>query len=289
MHQNGRVLGTNGHAQADFLGALSHRDIHDVHDADATHQQRYQSNGDQHCGDHARHRRHHLQHFLLGAYLEVVSTAFRNLVRNTQDAFYLLNRSLSHVFGSRRTYDLLNIINAQHTFLHGAVRHHNKVVLVHAHAVLATFLQGADDFERHIAHTDGLSDGILTVIKEILDDGLAYQADLGVFLHIFFSEVNAGGNFVFPDFQIVRRAPIHCPRPVFGAVHQLTCAVHHGADHSNVFGAFGYQLTIPDLERLHVARTHAHATSPLVGTHHHDEVGTHVGELVGRALLQSLT
>ena len=171
--------------------------------------------------------------------------------------------------------------------MHGAVRHHHKVILVHAHTVLTTFFQGSDNFERHIAHTDGLADGILAVIKEILHDGLTYQADLGVFLHIFFSEVNACGNFVFPDFKVVRRATIHCPRPVFGAVHQLTSAIHHGADHSNVFGAFGYQLTIPDLERLHVARAHAHATSPLVGTHHHDEVGAHVRELVGRALLQS--
>ena len=183
---------------------------------------------------------------------------------------------------------MLDVIDTQHTLLHRRIRHHHEVVLVHAHTILSPFLQRADDLERHIAHADGLADGVFTLVEQLLHDGLANQADLGIFLYVFFRKVDTRGDFVFADFQIVGGATIHRSRPVFGAVHQLPTAIDHGTDHGDILGTLGYQFTIPDFERLHVAGAHADAATPLVGTHHHDEVGAHVGELVGGALFQAL-
>ena len=47
LRQNVAPLGADGHAQADFAGALGDADQHDVHDADAADQQRDSGDGRQ--------------------------------------------------------------------------------------------------------------------------------------------------------------------------------------------------------------------------------------------------
>ena len=184
---------------------------------------------------------------------------------------------------------MLDIVNAQHALLHCRIRHHHKVVLVHAHTVLTFLLQCPNDLERHVSNAYGLADRIFTLIKQLFDNGLAYQSNLGIFLHIFIGKVDTCGNLVFSNLQIVGRATIHCSRPVLGSIHQLATTVDHRTDHGDIFGVLGNQFTVSYLERLHIAGAHADATTPLVGTHHHDEVGTHIGELIRRTLFQALT
>ena len=47
LRQDVAPLGADGHAQADFAGALGDADEHDIHDADATHEQRHGGDGGQ--------------------------------------------------------------------------------------------------------------------------------------------------------------------------------------------------------------------------------------------------
>ena len=117
---------------------------------------------------------------------------------------------------------------------------------------------------------------------------MSYQAYLGVFLHFIIGKVYTRCDFIFLDFKIIGRTTIHRTRPVLGTIHQLSATVDHRADQCDILRILRNQFTIPDLERLHIARTHADAATALVGTHHHDKVGAHVGKLVGRALLQAL-
>ena len=71
-------------ADANFAGALGNRHQHDVHDADAAHQQRYTDDPAQHQGHHGDDRVERFHHLLRSFDLEVVGLAGFKLVGPAQ-------------------------------------------------------------------------------------------------------------------------------------------------------------------------------------------------------------
>ena len=72
MQQYIATAGPKSFAQADLLGALTHRHQHDVHDADAADQQRDGTNGSKHQGEATGDRAHNREGILLGAHGKIV-------------------------------------------------------------------------------------------------------------------------------------------------------------------------------------------------------------------------
>ena len=87
------------------------------------------------------------------------------------------------VLGIGGSGDVLEPGDAGKFFLHGGVRHDERVVFVAAERRLSLRDGLANDQERQILHANGLPDGIL-IAEEIFGDGLADEANFGGDVHI---------------------------------------------------------------------------------------------------------
>ena len=145
LRQNIAPFGSDTHAQADFPGAFGHRDIHDVHDADAAHEQRNARHGRQQQGHHVGRRSEHRRKLLLGADREVVFVGRLELVVGPQDLRDLLDGLVGIFFAQCRAGDRLQVGDGEDSLLNCGVGGQNQVVLVHTHTVITLALEYADD------------------------------------------------------------------------------------------------------------------------------------------------
>ena len=119
---------THGLTDSDLAGALGHRDEHDVHDADAAHEQRYQGNP---------HRRGEHDPGQISPYFsqriprddfEVVRLSRRHLAFDAQDPDHLINRRVQ-LSGFLGLHGDLDILSFSENLLKCSIRHDYDVVL----------------------------------------------------------------------------------------------------------------------------------------------------------------
>ena len=209
-------IGTHRHPQSDFPGALGHRHQHDIHDADAPHQQR-----------NSRHP--HAQHgeqadgFLEGVgnlgvvvdmEVSIVGRDVMPLVEKVVDfprcfGHRLGRGGLHHdgldalgaepLGGSRqplgqgnageRTGVIVHLGDrpapAVDTELDGSPRGDHDVVFILAKEVGALLAEHADDHKGDVLYADFCADGVgVTAAEQFADDGLPEQADLAAAHHL---------------------------------------------------------------------------------------------------------
>ena len=179
LAQDVDTTGAYTHAQTDFACTLRHRYVHDVHNADAAHYERY-------AGDAGKQRGHQVgsgvQHgaaLLLAADSEVVIVTLLQLVVAAQYLGDFVGGIVRHVLGEGGGEDAAKVGLCQQAFHHGAVRGKYDVILVHAHGVVAFGLQHAHHAEGHLVETDDTSHGVLSSGKEVVLDGLSDDTHLG--------------------------------------------------------------------------------------------------------------
>ena len=177
LRQHVGAAGAHRHADADLARALGHRHQHDVHDADAAHQQRDAGDGRQQHRHHLGGGRRRLGQVGLVAHLEVVGLPGGQPVRLAHDRGDLLLGGRQVAGVGRAGQDLRDEHAAGQAGPDGRVGGQHDVVLVGALGVLALGRQHADDLEGDVAQADRLADGI-GVREELLRDGGAEQADL---------------------------------------------------------------------------------------------------------------
>ncbi len=124
---------------------------------------------------------------------EVVGAAGRDAVRAAQQIGDFGGRQLRLCLrrGGRKQH--VEVGDARESLLHSGVRHQSNVVLVFAHAILTFFLQYANDGHGNAAKTDGLTDGVLSVGEQRLNDGLADDTHLGIAFHVVVGKHSAFG------------------------------------------------------------------------------------------------
>lgn len=86
------------HTQAYFAGAFGNADIHDVHDADTSHDERYAGNAGKQGGHQVGRGVEHGAKLLLCAYGEIVFVGFFEFMFTAQYGRYLFRRIVGHIF-----------------------------------------------------------------------------------------------------------------------------------------------------------------------------------------------
>ena len=84
-----------------------------------------------------------------------------------------LCRFICYALGNGRALDTAEVGLCEDAFHHRSERSQYQVILVHTHRVVAFLLQHAHHTEGDGFETDDLADGVATVGKQVIDNGLA--------------------------------------------------------------------------------------------------------------------
>ena len=175
LQQHLALQGADGKADADLPRPLGDRHQHDVHDADATHQQA-----------HCRHRTQQAGHGADGAGkgfgdlpgihdIEVVGLVFGKLAPLAQQRANLRHDRRRVRTVLQRDHHSGNILIASESALHGVEGHQHQIVLVHAHRALSFRGQQADHLATEGLDADFVAEGV-AVIEKLLPHRLADDA-----------------------------------------------------------------------------------------------------------------
>ncbi|ESX92842.1 hypothetical protein X754_19150 [Mesorhizobium sp. LNJC403B00] len=168
----------DGEPDADLAGALSDRDQHDVHDADAADQQADARDGAQHAGHGGGGAGHGVGDLGHVADREIVFAVRRDAAGVAQN---VLDSRLQ--FGGRGAVvggdvDVVDVAVAGDAALIGGKRHQDDIVLVLAEAGIALGFEQADDLARGAVDADDLALGFAGA-EELLAHRFADQAHAG--------------------------------------------------------------------------------------------------------------
>lgn len=275
LQEDVAAAGAYSHAEADFLGALGDRHIHDVHDADAAYEQTNPCDGGEHEREHVGGARDHGNHFFLGEYAERVGGACPTaaLLEDSHDFF---GRFFGIAFADGVAINLADVCCGAEAFHHGLVGRKDDVVLVLAEIAGAFQFERPDDFEGDAFVAYGLADGI-PFGEQVLDDALAYNAD---FCHAvgFIVEHDAVFDFVVADFEVVRGDAAQLRGGVVVPDDGLATYGNHGGDGVDVCRLFAKFQDVFFFEGF--GGFHLHTTTPVAVRHDDDGVRAHGGHLV---------
>ena len=172
LNQDVGLAGAHGFADADLIGALGHRDQHDVHDADAAHQQ---ADGAEHHHHQERHGGDLAEigdHLFGGGEREVVGLVVGHAAVDAQHGPHFVQRLRELAFDGADDDGVLARVGEH--LLHHAVGHQDAVVGV-AEERRRGAQHGADHRELVAIHVDGLADGIDVGEEALLDVGADHR------------------------------------------------------------------------------------------------------------------
>ena len=277
------------HAQTDFACTLRHRYVHDVHNADAAHYERYAGDAGKQRGHQVGSGVQHGAELLLAADSEVVIVTLLQLVVAAQYLGDFVGGIVRHVLGEGGGEDAAKVGLCQQAFHHGAVRGKYDVILVHAHGVVAFRFQYAHHAERNLVETYDTSYGVFSTGEKVVLDGLSDDTHLGGGLYVGFGKHLAVLHAELPDFEIVRAHAAHGGGVVVVACDELSAGGDIGADGSQEVGFITQSFIVGQLQCLHGAGVLAD-TAAHVGTGvSHNHVGAHLGDLRLDAFLRTLS
>ena len=223
-------LGADRKPQAYFLGALGYRNVHDVHDADAAHQQRNAGNAGQQHREQVGGGAEHVADFFLRTDFEIIVHVFLQRMVAAQDGGYLFDGGLAFLFLDRAGEQPAQVSDRKDSLLHRSIGSQHQIVLVLPHAVVAFFLEDADDLERRGIEADGLSQHFFALLEKVVDNSLPHHAHFCQGTDVFISEHLALGHFQPAYLHIVVADPVERGGRVFGTVDELPAAAGHGRD-----------------------------------------------------------
>src|SRR5213595_2374442 len=160
---------------ADLARALGHRHQHDVHDADATHEERHRGDAEEQVHHHGARVLRGLGDLVEITDGEVVVLARRDAVALAEERADLRLDPGERVGGRGRGDDHVDRaqdLRAEDAPLGGQERHQDHVVLILAPRRLPLAGEHADHREGHVLHADGGADRILARLEELIDDRL---------------------------------------------------------------------------------------------------------------------
>ncbi len=271
----------DGQAQADLAGALGDANQHDVHDADAAHQQAHRSHGAEQSSQHLGRARQRLGQLLRVEDIEVVVVAFGEFAALAQQLRQAGLQSRTVAAVAHRHQQRGHLEAAGDAALQRAQRHHHRVVLV-AHAALALGGQDADDGAREFAHAQLFAEAGLA--SGAVEDFAPYR---------FADDAHGGTGALLVRFEdaAAGELPVAGVEPRVAATDDAggpVAAVGHHGDAGAAFGRDGRDaadlrrdgLGIAFLELRHACATAAAAARPrALAWPHHQQVGAEAGNL----------
>ena len=277
-----RVRAPHGHADADLPGALRHRHQHDVHDADAPHQEGHGGHRRQEHREGAGGGLGGLQDLREVPHREVPVLPGADPVPPVQE---LLDLGLGGGEGlvahrpDREVPHLAGKPAGEEAFLGGGDGHHQGVVLVVAPRGGPLAGQQAHHHHGHLVDPHGLAHRVL-VPEEVLRHGLPQQGHLGGAAHIRVRQVPPRRQGPLPHLQEVLRGPHRGGGPVLVAHHQLGGALHPGSHrlHGGALPQDG--LRVPQGEAGRRPGTGAQPPAGDGAGDHHQQVAAHAGDLL---------
>jgi len=160
----------------------------------------------------------------------------------------------------------------ENTFHHRCVRRDDEIVLVHAHRVVAFFLQHADDTEGNGVETHHLADGVGAVGEEIIDHRLAENTYLGIGLDVLLGEKITIAHRELAYVQVVLIDPIDGRLGIVVTVDKLSVAAHHRTDALDIRTLILETLIVGELQCLHRRGVLSHASTHVGTRMDHDHV-----------------
>jgi hypothetical protein len=268
----------NGEADADLAGPLGDGHEHDVHDADAAHQQADGRDDPEEGGedagralDNARDLGHVLPR-------KVVVLPRRDAPPPAQQPLDVGLHAGRGGLAHRRGEDEVHVVGARDAAMEGAEGREDEVVLVHPEGRLAPLLQHAHHAAGGRAQADGRADRVLQA-EELLPDGGPEQAHERAGPQLPLRERAPFYQWPVARRQVVVRRARGGGRPVFVAVD--------GDDGGGRRGRHRLDARHLALEGLHVGpieglgpHLHAAVLGPRARSHD-DQVAAEAGDLAG--------
>ena len=220
------------HTQTNLACTLSDTHIHDVHNTNTTHDERYASHTTQEYGHHVGCRVHHAGKFLLRTDVEIVVIGslcvcgILQFVVATQHFCYFINSLACKVFGYGRAGDTAEKGLCLDAFHYRCVWGQHQVVLVHTHRVVTLLLQYADNTKRNRIESNNHAYRVGAVGEEIVYNRLSEYAHFGTRLDVGIGEHLAFVNRQLSNLQIILIDTIDARRRVVVAVNPLSATVH---------------------------------------------------------------
>ncbi len=190
MRENGATVGADCHADADLAGALGHGNQHDIHDADAAHQQRYGGDGSEHDGHDLGCPGGHGGERCKVAHCEVVFRTVGNAMALPQQFVHL---GLGFIHGFRRVClrhqeaDGAGELGAENLALSGGDGNEDCVVLVAAVEALPLGGEHARNDERTVPEAHSFS-GRVILVKQVFRGQFSEERDARARAHLHLGE-----------------------------------------------------------------------------------------------------
>ena len=197
-------MGADGHANPDLAGAFGDAHQHDVHDANATDNQRHTGNEGQQNRHRPRRGCRRLGNFQLAAHLEVVVAPGLDMVALTEEISHLLFNNGQYLQVGRLDVDAAQAgLFADQLFDCRCVRHDDTVILVRPAGRRSFGHEDAYDFERHVADADDFSNRILPLVEQLFGRLLPDYRHFGRAADILVGKSLPLGCVPLPDGEII--------------------------------------------------------------------------------------
>ena len=266
------------HPQADFPRTFGNRYIHDVHNADAAHQQRDAGDAGQQHRHQVGGRTHHRTELFLRPYRKVFLVELTDAVVFAQYGPDFLYGFTARFLARGRGEDAAQVRDGQNTFLNRRVGRQNQVVLVLSHRVVAFLLQNADDFERRLVEPYRLAERVAVLAEQFGGHRLADNAYLGDMADVVFGKHLAVLHLIHANARVFGIDTIERRGRVVGTVNGLPARIDRGRTEVDMRQVFDAHVVF-QLEAFHVGRVLSYAAHAHHAGMYHNHVRPHFRDL----------
>ena len=161
--------------------------------------------------------------------------------------------------------------------------------MVHAHGVVALFLQHSDHAEWYAVESHCFSYRVSSVGEKVIYDGLSEYAHLRACLDICVGKHIAVSHAYLTYLHVVLVDAVDGRGGVLVAVYELSAFVHHGTDSFDIRTLVLDALVVVHLQRLHRGCVLPYASTPVSSRSNHYHVRAHLRNVCLYAFLRALS